>query len=104
LARNSTTSQIKSSNGGLYHPVFWFLKLHEKTFHYQPNIGRLTLNSQYFWYPDLEEEALERGWKPRGKDKLLVPWKRKDVGATKKRANVVTPQRAQKQQRKKRAV
>lgn len=96
--------QIESSKGGLYHPVFWFLQLHEKTFHYQPNIGRLTLNSQYFWYPDLEEEALERGWKPRGHDKLLVPWKRKDVGATKKRAIVVTPQRAQKRQRKKRAV
>ena len=38
-----------------------------------------TRNSEYFWYPDLEEEALAQGWKPRGKKKEEVPWERQDI-------------------------
>jgi hypothetical protein len=71
--------QVESHRSGrLYHPVFWFLKLYKRSFHYQPNIGKVTLNSEYFWYPDLEEESLEHGWIPRGKNKDDVPWTRKD--------------------------
>lgn len=66
--------------GRPYRPVFWFAQCGNKTFHYQPRLpGQLTRNSRYYWYPDLEEEALHAGWKPRGKKKEEVPWRRKDA-------------------------
>lgn len=74
-----------------------------RSFHHQPvREGKVTRNSRYFWYPDLEAEALAHGWKPRGKQKESVPWTRKDVimdlvpfsGGKKKRSKpVVTPDR-----------
>ena len=53
--------------------------------------------------PDLEREALARGWKPRGAMKNEVPWRRKDMSEdlvvhtspakkkTKRAAPMVTP-------------
>jgi len=58
------------------------------------------LNSEYFWYPDLEEEALDLGWKPRGKDVDSVPWKRKDRDDSKKPgAVIVTPQKTRRRKK-----
>lgn len=75
--------QIKSKRRGApYRPVFWKLKTLGRSFHHQPVTKMYdgpTVNSEYFWYPDLEREALARGWKPRGKMKDEVPWQRKDV-------------------------
>lgn len=71
-----------SRTGGEYHPVFWFLKLDGRSFHHQPVTEYCegpTLNSEYYWYPDLEMEALSLGWKPRGEKKNEVPWVRKDL-------------------------
>eukprot|EP00804_Cyclotella_cryptica_P024585 CCRYP_020210-RA/>CCRYP_020210-RA protein AED:0.19 eAED:0.19 QI:0/-1/0/1/-1/1/1/0/329 len=71
-----------SRTGREYHPVFWFLKLAKRTFHHQPKTNMTdgpTVNSEYYWYPDLEREALARGWQPRGQMKNSVPWSRKDV-------------------------
>lgn len=59
--------------GNPYYPVFWNLQLKGRTFHHKPKAeGR---NNEYYWYPDLEGEALRYGWKPRGKAKDEVPWK-----------------------------
>ncbi len=59
--------------GNTYYPVFWHLKRQGRTFHHKPKAdGR---NNEYYWYPDLESEALKYGWKPRGKAKDEVPWK-----------------------------
>jgi curved DNA-binding protein CbpA len=57
-------------------------RLDGKSFHHQPVTNltdRPTLNTEYFWYPDLEDRALAEGWEPRGKRKDEVPWARKDV-------------------------
>lgn len=89
--------------GGEYRPVFWLLRKGEQSFHHQPQTTRAngpTRNSVFYWYPDLEQEALARGWKPRGKKKEEVPWTRKDRARkvpqtpnrrTKKRSTPVTP-------------
>jgi hypothetical protein len=73
----------KSTRTGVeYHPVFFFLKLDGKSFHHQPVTNLtdgVTRNTEYFWYPDLEDRAVTEGWKPRGKRKDEVPWARKDV-------------------------
>jgi hypothetical protein len=78
--------KIPSSRTGVeYHPVFWFLKLDGKSFHHQPittNCEGPTRNSEYYWYPDLEDEAFARGWKPRGTQKEEVPWMRKDLSTS----------------------
>ena len=75
--------QIKSKRtGNPYRPVFWKLKTMGRSFHHQPVTEMCdgpTRNSEYYWYPDLEREALARGWKPRGKMKDKVPWQRKDI-------------------------
>jgi hypothetical protein len=59
------------------HSVFVSLKLEGKLFHHRPvaNLAdRSTRSTEYFWYPDLEDRALdEGGWEPK------VPWVRKDV-------------------------
>ena len=68
-----------------YNPIFWWLKKSRRNFHYQPvhrGFDGPTQNSEYFWYPDLEEAALALGWKPRGKQKEHVPWDRKDLPST----------------------
>lgn len=70
-----------SRTGTEYRPVFWFLKCKGRSFHHQPKTNYCevpTRNSEYYWYPDLETEALSLGWKPRGKQKEEVPWTRKD--------------------------
>jgi hypothetical protein len=92
--------------GTPYRPVFWKLKVAGRSFHHQPVTNMHegpTRNSEYFWYPDLEREALARGWKPRGAMKNEVPWRRKDMSEdlvvhtspaktkTKKAAPMVTP-------------
>ncbi|CAB9521769.1 expressed unknown protein [Seminavis robusta] len=85
---------------------FRMLQRQHKTFHYQPVVkneeGEMicTRNSEYYWYPDLEAEALRRGWKPRGSTKFEVPWQRKDRTLSLAIIPVVTPQK--KKQRKKR--
>ena len=74
---------IKSKRTGApYRPVFWKLKTLGRSFHHQPVTEMYdgpTRNSEYYWYPDLEREALARGWRPRGKLKDEVPWQRKDI-------------------------
>ena len=71
---------------GDYRFLFWVLrKTDGYTFHHQPKTvfhDGPTKNSLYFWYPDLEDAALARGWKPRGKKKDEVPWTRKDYPST----------------------
>lgn len=72
----------KSKAGKDYRPVFWFLRKAGKSFHDQPKTNMFsgrTKKNEYFWYPDLEQEALKRGWDklgktPRwvGKDKVLA--------------------------------
>jgi len=86
---------VKSKrSGNMYRPVFWFLKVANRTFHQQPFVPTVqTRNSEYYWYPDLESEALARGWKPRGAAKDSVPWKRQDRLT---RATVSTPPRKRK--------
>ena len=79
-----TTKSGRTGND--YRPVFWFLKLDKKSFHHQPVVvghkGTIR-NNEYFWYPDLEKEALALGWEPRGEKKNSgVPWQRKDVRNT----------------------
>ena len=62
--------------------VFVSLRMDGRTFHHQPvtnMTNESTRNSEYFWYPDLEREALARGWNPRGEMKNNVPWRRKDL-------------------------
>lgn len=55
---------------------FSSLRTMGRSFHHQPvtSYAEVTLNSQYFWYPHLKEEALARGWRPRGARQLEVPW------------------------------
>jgi len=94
-------TETSNRTGNLHRPVFWFLKLDKKTFRHQPVVkgheGNIR-NSEYFWYPDLEQEALKRGWKPHGgKKKAGVPWQRKDVRNT--TALVVTPDGKKKKSR-----
>jgi curved DNA-binding protein CbpA len=76
--------------GREYYPVFFFLKLDQKSFHHQP-VTRLTdgptRNTEYFWYPDLVDRALAEGWTPR-EEKDEVPWVRKDTGIAYERAVV----------------
>ena len=88
-------TETSHRTGNVYRPIFWFLKLDNKSFHHQPVVighekGNIR-NSQYFWYPDLEEEALARGWEPRGGKKRsgVTPWQRKDLHNT--TALLVTP-------------
>lgn len=78
------TVKTTTEDGGeaRHRAVFLQLRDARKTFHHQPRTGRFkeeTRKSEYFWYPDLEQEALKLGWLPRGKKKELVPWTRKDV-------------------------
>ena len=75
-----------SGRTGNDRPVFSVLKSHHKSFHHQPVVkgheGPI-LNNEYYWYPDLEEKALELGWKPRRKkNNAEVPWQRKDIRNT----------------------
>ncbi len=88
------TAESKRS-GNNYRPVFWLLKNANRTFHQQPAVSVQTRNSEYYWYPDLEREALARGWKPRGAMKNSVPWDRKDRPT---RETVSTPPRKRKTQ------
>ena len=91
--------QISSDTGGTYNPIFKELRQNGRSFHHQPVTNLFegeTRNSEYYWYPDLEREALARGWKPRGDKKKSVPWQRKDISSSasrplKKKAANVTP-------------
>lgn len=85
--------------GNKYNPIFWELKCDGRSFHHQPQTHLTdvpTHNSEYYWYPDLERQALARGWKPRGKKKESVPWRRKDRIAT----SLVTPGSSSRKRRK----
>ena len=93
------------------------LKFNDKSFHHQPKTEYCagpTRNSEYYWYPDLEMEALSLGWKPRGDKKKDVPWVRKDLSdetelvaqkppskPEKKKhvSNVVTPEKRKRRKR-----
>lgn len=102
-------------SGKWYNPLFWALKLKKRLFHHTPQTNMYegpTPAYEYYWYPDLEREALARGWKPRGKMKEEVPWRRKDAPTSivlagpkspknkSSRAVVVTPGTAEKKKRK----
>jgi curved DNA-binding protein CbpA len=88
--------------GREYNPVFFFLKLDGKSFHHQP-VTKFTdgptRNTEYFWYPDLEDRALAEGWKPRGKKKDEVPWVRKDEPVSCERVVVAKKQMPTKRKR-----
>ena len=75
--------QVQSNYGqGTYNPIFWLLRRNGRSFHHQPVTNMYDgapRNSVFYWYPDLEREALARGWKPRGDKKKSVPWQRKDM-------------------------
>lgn len=67
--------------------IFHELRQAKYTFTAQPttDLCELTRTSEYFWYPDVEKEALKAGWNPRGKLKESVPWwpkNRKKLKAT----------------------
>lgn len=82
FAKKLDFTATSKRTGVEHHPVFWFLKLNGRSFHHQPVTEYSPVpprNSEYFWYPDLEMEALSFGWKPRGQKKEEVPWIRKDV-------------------------
>lgn len=65
---------------------FFLLVKNRRCFQHQPETpyAEVTRSSNYFWYPDIEKEALARGWKPRGTKRTEVPWVRKDMPATPK--------------------
>ncbi len=94
--------KLRSTRTGReYYPVFFFLKLDEKSFHHQPVTNLIdgpTRNTEYFWYPDLEDRALAEGWIPRGKKEDEVPWVRKDLSY--ERAVVAKKQMPTKRKRK----
>ena len=72
---NTTTM---SNTGFEYYPFFAFLESKGKYFHQTVHNKEIT----YFWFPDLEMEALSLGWRPRGKKRQQgVPWVRKDLSA-----------------------
>jgi hypothetical protein len=59
-----------------------FLKLAKRKFHHRPKTNMThwnTINCVFYWYPDLESEALAHGWQPRGKMTDSVAWTRKDL-------------------------
>ena len=81
FAKKLDVTVASQRSGREYNPIFWSLKCDKRSFHHQPVTNMTdqpTNNSEYYWYPDLEREALARGWKPRGEMKNQVPWKRKD--------------------------
>ena len=75
--------------------VFLNLRQMERSFHHQPvtDYAEITLNSEYFWYPDVEKEALARGWRPRGTKRLEVPWIPKNLEP--KRPPIMAPTESQ---------
>jgi hypothetical protein len=83
LKFNKTLSTMTMSNIGFeYNPFFTFLKSRGKCFHQTIHNNEIT----YFWFPDLEMEALSLGWRPRGKKKQQgVPWVQKDLSAKRER-------------------
>ena len=70
--------------------VFRDCKRAKYTFTQQPvtSLCEETRISEYYWYPDLEEAALDAGWKPHGQTKESVPWQPKNG---KKRKVPTTP-------------
>ena len=93
MARKKFAKKLDFTDTGGDHPVFRKLKDDKRTFHHQPETNMVngpTKNSEYYWYPDLEREALAYGWTPRGNMKNQVPWTRKDLASM---ATVATPGR-----------
>ena len=85
FAKKLNVSTVKTADGESHRVVFQQLRDGGRTFHHQPRTARFleeTRISEYFWYPDLELEALKLGWLPRGKMKEQVPWVRKDISDT----------------------
>jgi hypothetical protein len=86
LKFNKKLSTMTMSNTGFeYNPFFTFLKSKGKCFHRTIHNKEIT----YFWFPDLEMEALSLGWRPRGKKKKKdVPWVRRDLSAKREAATL----------------
>ena len=82
FAKKLSAPTVKSADGETHRFVFQQLRDKSCAFHHQPRTCHYkeeTRISEYFWYPDLEKEALNLGWLPRGKKKEQVPWTRKDL-------------------------
>ena len=102
--------EFDSNRRGRIKPIFFDrLRVNKQTFHYQPKEknGFHTKNlkeREYFWYPDLEHEAISRGWKPRGgSNDSEFPWRRKDLHQSVAKP-VVTPSPKRKKKKKQNGV
>jgi hypothetical protein len=86
LKFNKKLSTMKMSNTGFeYNPFFTFLKSKVTCFHQTIHNKEIT----YFWFPDLEMEALSLGWRRRAQKKQQgVPWVQKDLSSKREAATL----------------